>query len=81
MPEYLVEVYAPEPGAHEAARAAGGAVDHLRSIYVADDEVCLHLFAAPSRDAVRDALRRAAVAYDRIVEAEERDHTTERGST
>ena len=41
------------------------------SSFLPDDEVCLHLFEAPSADAVSEAMRRAALAVDRIVETVE----------
>jgi hypothetical protein len=44
-------------------------VRHLRSILVPEDETCFLLFDAPSSAAVRDALRRAAVPFERVVEA------------
>jgi hypothetical protein len=80
--EYLVEAYAPLQE-HEGlgrivgrARAAaaemrrdGVSVHYLRPILLPDDEVCLHLFEAPSADAVKEASRRAELRYERIIEA------------
>jgi hypothetical protein len=50
MPTYLVEVYAPRgtpiSDLVADARAVGGGMLHLRSIFVPEDELCLHLFSA-----------------------------------
>jgi hypothetical protein len=84
MPSYLVESHlaltrGPElaAAASRARRAAevmsaeGTAVRHVRSTFLAEDEVCLHLFEAPSAEAAHEVSRRAAIAYDRITEAVE----------
>lgn len=84
MPSYLVESYlsrtraselaATTSRARQAAEAMGRegiAVRHVRATFLAEDEVCLHLFEAPSAEAAGEASRRAAIAYDRIVEAVE----------
>jgi hypothetical protein len=55
----------------EALAAEGLHVRHLRTSFLPDDEVCLHVFEAPSADAVSEAMRRAALAVDRIVETVE----------
>jgi hypothetical protein len=57
--------------AAEALAAEGLRVRHVRTSFLPDDEVCLHLFEAPSADAVSEAMRRAALAVDRIVETVE----------
>jgi hypothetical protein len=79
---YLVETYFPRDGrdrlseivsqaqaAAKAMRVDGVDVRYLRPIFLPDDETCFHLFEAPSAQAVAEASRRAALAYDRIVEA------------
>ncbi len=84
MPSYLVESYLsrarPEElatttnQARQAAEAMCGEgipVRHVRTTFLAEDEVCLHLFEAPSPEAAGEASRRAAIAYERIVEAVE----------
>jgi len=84
MPSYLVEsslartraaeLAATVSRARRAAEAMTGegiSVRHVRSAFLAEDEVCLHLFEAPSADAAGEASRRAAIAYDRITEAVE----------
>jgi len=43
----------------------------VRSTFLPEDEVCLHVFEAPSLQAAGEVSRRAAIAYDRIVEAVE----------
>lgn len=47
----------------------GQRVRHLGSVFLPEDEVFLHLFRAASRDAVRDALTRTGLTYDRVVDA------------
>lgn len=81
MPEYLVELYLPSgsSGPREAARIArssanamhreGRRIRFLRSIFVPEDETCFLLFEAASADLVGEASRRAALHYERIVEA------------
>jgi hypothetical protein len=82
MPEYMAEGYVRgDVASREAALRAGAAaramagegasVAHLRSTFLPSDELCLHFFAAASPEDVAEALRRAAVAYERIVEARE----------
>jgi hypothetical protein len=82
MPSYLVESYLARTRigelaattslarqAAEAMCAEGISVRHVRSTFLAEDEVCLHLFEAPSAEAAGEVSRRAAIAYDRITEA------------
>ncbi len=75
MPSYLVESYTPvrpdDSLESRAARLAGalGAVRLLRQVVVPQDEVCFSMVDAPSLAAVREALDRVAMAYERIVEA------------
>ena len=77
MPSYLVERYLPATGAAniDAAvagiNASDGRVRHLRATFVPEDETCFHVVEAPSLEAVREALKRAAITYERIVEAVE----------
>jgi hypothetical protein len=80
MRSYLVELYQPAASSDgrasvERARAAaaeltseGTAVRYLRSIFIPEDETCLHLFEGASVEAIRELSRRAAIDYDRIVE-------------
>jgi hypothetical protein len=77
VPSYLVESYlANSPAAVvdarlRARRAAelDDGVRYLRTTYLPDDEVALHVFEAASEGAVRRAASRAALPYERIVEA------------
>jgi hypothetical protein len=81
---YVVECFVPKAKsadlpavaarAHEAARAMtleGTPVRYLRSILIPEDETCFHLFEGASADVVGEVSRRAALTYDRIVEAVE----------
>jgi hypothetical protein len=80
MATYLVEAYTPGRGAMDdaerrARRAAddvshgGSPVRYLRAIFVPEDEICFHIFEAPSAEAVRQATDDAALDPQRIVEA------------
>lgn len=82
MASYLVEVYLPRLRAAELADATaragvaaaqltheGTSIRHLRSIYVPEDETCFHFFEGADADVVREASRRAALRYARVVEA------------
>jgi hypothetical protein len=82
VPEFLVESYVARAdgatvrrGAVRAGKAAqrltreGVSVRLLRSIFVPEDETCFYLYEASSEDAVRKAVRRAELTFDRISEA------------
>jgi hypothetical protein len=75
MPSYLVESYAGRAALAEARECArlvaerGSGVRYVRTTFLPGDETVLHLFEAPSLDALRKAGRRAALHYERIVEA------------
>jgi hypothetical protein len=82
MPTYLLELYVPRSDAVDdaAARARqvaaaaarpGVRVRYLRSLYLADDETCFHVFEAPSREAVADAAHRVGLTDARVTEAVE----------
>jgi hypothetical protein len=76
VPNYLIERYVPagrraEIGAAIAGMSAGDRVRHLRATFVPDDETCFHVVEAASREAVRQALKRAAITYERLVEADD----------
>lgn len=78
MPRYLVESYAADSSlshaeacAHAQRLAAVGGFRYVRTTFLPSDEVVLHLFEAPSLAAVQRAGERAALTYDRIVEAVE----------
>ena len=82
MPRYLAELYlskASSTSLREAAVRArdtaeemtleGSPIRYLRAIFLGDEEVCFHLFEAPSPDLVREASRRAAIPLERVTEA------------
>jgi uncharacterized protein DUF4242 len=84
MPSYLVEHYLARTGdgvlraaatnargAAEALARAGTPIRYVRSMYVAEDELCFHVFEAPSREAVFQAVGRAGLTDGRITETEE----------
>jgi hypothetical protein len=83
MPTYLLELYVPRSGAFEqaavqarqvaaAAAREGLPVQYLRSLYLADDETCFHVFEAPSREAVAEAARQVGLTDARVTAAVER---------
>ena len=47
----------------------GTPVRYLRSLFVPDDETCFLLYEAASAEAVRETVRRAGLAFERITEA------------
>ena len=82
MPSYLIESYLPRSrsnelralverlrSATEALTAEGARVRHLRSTFVPNDELCLHLLEAESAAMVGEASRRAAIEPARVVQA------------
>ncbi len=58
--------------AAEELSREGSPVRYLRSMYLTEDEICFHVFEAPSRDSVAEAARRAGLADSRITETVER---------
>lgn len=80
MPSYIIEAFAAgsEPELDDARvrarRAAelGHGIRYVRTTFVPGDEVVFHLFEAPSLEALDEAGRRAALEFERIVEAVER---------
>ena len=82
MAEFLVEWFVSrtnfgtvERNAKLAGQAAaqlsreGTPISFVRSIFIAEDETCFHLYEATTIDSVRAAAERAAVPYERIIEA------------
>ena len=82
MPSYLIESYLPRSRsselrglvdrlqrATESLTAEGTRVRHLRSTFVPNDEICLHLLEAESAAMVSEASRRAAIEPARVVQA------------
>ena len=81
MTEFLLELYVAKTNctviavqANRLRRAAavltaeGRPVRIVRSIFAPDDETCFVLVEAVTAESVRDAARRAAVAFERVVE-------------
>jgi hypothetical protein len=75
MPTYLVEVYAPR-GADVAelvsqARAAADGLEHVRSMFVPEDEICFHVFSAAAPASVSNP----SPSLGRLVEVIEEPRT------
>ena len=76
---YLVEAYVPPASAtlldaQERARrtgALGSGVRYVRTTFLPGDETILHMFEAPSAEALGEAGRLAELPFERIVEAVE----------
>jgi hypothetical protein len=82
MAEYLLERYLARTDlerVREEAERARQAVDSLRreavpilllrSLYLPAEETCFYLYEAETIEQVQEAIRRAALAFERIVEA------------
>lgn len=82
MEEYLLESYVPRTGADtlrdvaaharstaKAMTEEGTPVRYVRSIFLAEDEVCFHVYEAPSAEAASEAGRRAGIAFERVIAA------------
>jgi hypothetical protein len=79
---FLVECYSPgierdevaaagdrSEVAAEALRRTGREIEYVRALLVPLDEVVFHLFVAQDASLVREAVSRASVTYERIVES------------
>ena len=87
MPNYLVERYRSrsDPDSLRAvadrlvagARSAAphGSVRYVHTIFVPEDETCLHLFEADSEADVRAVARQAGLQVDRLLRAEQVEPT------
>ena len=84
MPSYVVETYVPRGRDAELAATAGRARDaalrlaaegrrirFLRSTFLPTDELCFLVFEAESPSVVGEATERAAIEFERIIEAVE----------
>jgi hypothetical protein len=82
MREFIGEQYLPADDAKAAVRRAalaraaadqvrseGTLVHYVRSIFIPEDETCLHMYRAVSLEAVKAAAARAPLPLDRIAEA------------
>ena len=76
VPGFILETYTPRLLSSDLdslagrARAAttGTSVSHVRSYLVPEDEMCMHVFEAPSGAAVHDVAARAGLEIERIVQ-------------
>jgi hypothetical protein len=80
LPNYLLELnlphdISPSCGAEDARRVqaasvpGAGELRYVRTVFVAEEATCFHLFEAPSRNAVVEAAARAGLADARVTEA------------
>ena len=77
MPKYLLEAYVPDAqsalgDARESAERTallGEGIRHVRTTFLPDDQLVQHVFEAPSAGVLRRAGARAALRYERLVEA------------
>jgi hypothetical protein len=82
MREFAAEQYMSGTDAAAAARGAGVArraaeqltregtqVEFVRSIFIPEDETCIHMYRAGSIDAVRLVAARASLRFEHISEA------------
>ena len=89
MPSFILETYVPRlsAGGLDAVvlrvreAAAGTTVGHIRSYFVPEDDMCMHVFDGPSLAAVQVIADTAGLETERIVQSvgELADH--ESGST
>jgi hypothetical protein len=73
---YLVELYVPRGHGLAEASAQARLVDdtdvrYLRTMFVAEDDTCFHVFEAASREALLEAASRSGFADARITETVE----------
>jgi hypothetical protein len=77
VPRFVVESYSSGAGVDEARKRArrtaelGEGVTYLRTMFLPADETVLHVFDAPSAEALGEAGLRAALPFQRISEAVE----------
>ncbi|PWU24999.1 MAG: hypothetical protein C5B48_03520 [Candidatus Rokuibacteriota bacterium] len=76
MPRYLLELYVPRGQGLEEAAARAQLVQekdvrYVRTMFVAEDETCFHVFEAASRDVLLEAASRSGLVEARITEAVE----------
>lgn len=82
MSSFIVEVYAADMSEADLAAVAarvraaakevslrGARVRYRRSIFVPQDEICIHMFEGPSAEVVRTASERAGLVVERVLEA------------
>jgi hypothetical protein len=77
MPRYLLEAYVADGesaqsdvvGQATTVASFGAGIRHVRTTFVPEDQVVLHVFEAPSAGALKRAGSRAGLRYERLVEA------------
>lgn len=82
MRAFVAEQYLPSAGAQAAARGAGAArsaaeqlsrqgvaIEFVNSIFIPQDETCIHLYLADSVEAVQAVAELASLSLDRVAEA------------
>jgi len=76
VPSFILETYTPrlsssdldELAGRAKQAAAGTPVNHVRTYLVPEDEMCMHVFEAPSSAAIRDVATRAGLEIERIIQ-------------
>ena len=79
VPRYLLEAYVADSPTEQAevvdravlVASLGTGISHVRTTFVPDDQLVHHVFEAPSAGALRRAVSRAGLRYERLVEAYE----------
>lgn len=82
MPRYLLELYLARKGGldeataqarrvAEASGAGGPPLRYVRTLYVAEDETCFHVFDASSREVLLEAALQSGLADARVTETVE----------
>lgn len=77
MPRYLLEAYVGDTASAQsevverasAVSSFGADIRHIRTTFVPEDQIVLHVFEAPSAGALRRAGNRAGLRFERLVEA------------
>ena len=77
MPQYLLEAYVSDStvavgdarASAERTAELGEDIRHVRTTFLPDDQLVQHVFEAPSAGVLRRAGIRAALRYERLVEA------------
>ena len=69
----LADVAVRARAAAEELSREGADVSYVRSIYVAEDETCFHVYDAADAEVVAEVSRRAGAAFTRVARATEMD--------
>jgi hypothetical protein len=78
MPRYLLELYVPRGQGLDEATARAQLVHekdvrYVRTMFIAEDETCFHVFEAASREVLLEAVTRSGLGEARVIEAVETD--------